>query len=118
MDAGPIYLRRSLSLSGTAEAIFRRLSKKVFSEMIPFIVKNEPRPLPQTGKVTIFKRRKPIESSLSQVRTLTKLYDFIRMLDAPEYPKAFLETKNMRIEFSKAVKTKNNVVAKAEIYEK
>ncbi|ECK2795076.1 methionyl-tRNA formyltransferase, partial [Campylobacter lari] len=48
---------------------------------------------------------------------LTKLYDFIRMLDAKDYPSAFLELKNIKIHFKDAKFKNNKIQAKVEIYE-
>lgn len=118
VDAGDIYLKRTLSLSGSAEMIFKRLSRIVFTNMIPYIVKNEPQPKPQAGKISTFKRRSPEESDLSLVTEITKLFDFIRMLDAPEYPKAFLETEKFRFEFSSVRQDKKKLTAVVEIHEK
>jgi len=118
MDTGNIYLKRPVSLKGSAEQIYARLSQIVFSDMIPHIIKNEPTPTPQTGKITLFKRRLPEESNLEPVKTISDAYDFIRMLDAPEYPKAFLQTKGLRFEFSKARLRKNKLAAQVEVYEK
>jgi methionyl-tRNA formyltransferase len=50
----------------------------------------------------IFRRRTPDESVLPRNTTAKSLYDFIRMLDAPTYPKAFLESGNFRLEFDRA----------------
>jgi len=118
IDAGPIFLRRTLSLTGSAEDIFRRLSHTVFFDMIPYIIKHEPMTTPQIGKVTLFKRRTPEESDIEPVKTLSDFYDFIRMLDAPKYPKAFLKTKRFRLEFSKVRLHKNKLTARVEVYEK
>lgn len=115
LDAGSIYLKKDLSLDGTANEIFRRASKIIFFEMIPFIIKNSPKPVPQKGKVTTFKRRKPKDSDISNLDDLNTLFDYIRMLDAEGYPKAFIEKNNIRIEFKNAKKKDNKIVANAKI---
>ena len=115
LDAGPIYLKKDLVLDGTADEIFRRASKIIFFEMIPHIMKNTPEPHPQKGKTTIFKRRRPEDSDISNLNDLDKVYDYIRMLDAESYPKAFIEKNNIRIEFKNAKKKKNKIVANAKI---
>lgn len=100
-DAGPIYAKRHLSLSGLAEEIFIRASA-IILEIIKDIVKNEPKPKPQTGEPTVFKRRQPDQSQIpAGIQTLDHLFDHIRMLDAQEYPRAYIETGNIRIEFSR-----------------
>lgn len=111
LDAGPIYLKKDLSLEGTADEIFRKASKIIFFEMIPYIMKNTPKPHPQKGKTTIFKRRRPEESDISNLNDLDKVYDYIRMLDAKGYPKAFIEKNNLRIEFQDAKKKNDEIRA-------
>lgn len=100
LDGGPIYLKEPLSLHGTADEILIRASR-IIENMIIRIVKENPSPTPQIGTPTYFKRRKPDESriDISQISSLEKLYDFIRMLDGEGYPPAFLEIGNFRISF-------------------
>ena len=88
LDSGPIYLKRELSLEGIAEEIFIRASDIIF-EMIKTIIEEEIKPKDQTGEITYFKRRLPEDSLIpKEITTLKELYDFIRMLDAEDYPKA------------------------------
>ena len=35
--------------------------------------------------------------------SINNLYDFIRMLDAPSYPKAYIELDNLKIELSEVI---------------
>lgn len=102
IDAGPVYMKRSLSLNGKAEDIYRRAGK-ICSAMMARIVKLHPKAIPQMGRVVKFKRKKPAESRLPKAGNLPKWYDWIRMLDADTYPKAFLEYGDYRIEFQSAM---------------
>ena len=43
---------------------------------------------------------------------LETIYDFIRMLDSKEYPKAFIEIENLRFEFSSAQLNQDFIEAK------
>lgn len=115
LDAGPIYFKRDLTLDGSATEIFCRASDIIFNEMIPEIIKNEPKFTPQRGKTTIFKRRIPEQSDISNLTTSTKVYDYIRMLDAEGYPPAFVETSKLKIEFSKGKLNNGYVSAQAKI---
>jgi methionyl-tRNA formyltransferase len=99
MDAGPVYAKRLMSLDGRAEEIYLRAGN-VCWEMIEWIINNEPLPKPQHGQPTHFSRRKPKQSALPLQVSLPRLYDFIRMLDAPTYPLAFIEHGDFRLEFS------------------
>lgn len=101
VDTGPIYLKRPLSLGGRAEDIYGRCSR-IVAEMIGEIVESSLLPRPQDGVVSEFKRRTPEESNVNSCETLSAFYNLVRMLDAPEYPKAFFETEGFRFEFDRA----------------
>ena len=117
-DAGPIYMKRELSLEGPLHQIFERISGLV-AEMIAEIVREWPTPIQQEGTPTYFKRRIPAQSAIGNVGTAPELYDLIRMLDAPDYPRAFVEVGNFRIELKDAALRDDGVVeASAVIREK
>ena len=101
MDAGPVYLKKDLSLEGSAEEIYMRATHLSF-EMIKQIISKEIQPIEQSGKPTVFRRRTPAESKIPKLQALDQLHDFIRMLDAEGYPKAYLEFEGFRFEFSRA----------------
>jgi len=102
LDSGDIYLKSDLSLDGTAQEIYKRASKIIYKEMIPKIIQNNPYPKKQEGDAITFARRTPKQSDISKLRTSKEIYDYIRMLDAPSYPHAFIETQNFKIEFKDA----------------
>ena len=56
----------------------------------------------QKGRSSFYSRRKPSQSNISYVinKKLEKIYDFIRMLDADKYPKAYYNLGNKKIELS------------------
>jgi len=118
LDMGDIYMKEKLSLNGSAEDIYKRASLIIYKKMIPYIIKNNPVLQKQTGRPVKFKRRRPEQSKILGNMNLDRVYDFIRMLDAEGYPKAFLETKRLKFDFSKVKKEKNKLIAKIEIYEK
>ena len=101
LDAGPVYLKTMLDLSGNAESIFSRLSP-IIAKMIKEIVYSEPSPEDQVGQIEMFERRKPEQSEIPQDLSNIELYDFIRMLDAPGYPKAYSFMGDKKLEFSNA----------------
>ena len=113
-DAGPIYLKKDLSLEGNAEEIYVRASY-LSANMIDFIIRNESTPDPQVGDPVIFKRRTPKESRISKSPSLQSLHDFIRMLDADGYPKAFLEYGGYRYKFSRAALYNEKIISDVEI---
>jgi len=114
LDAGPVYIKKELSLEGRAEDIFFRASF-LAAKMIKIIVLNEPKPEPQVGEPTFFNRRKPAESEIKDIKNIEQLYDFIRMLDAEDYPLAFIDNNDLRFEFSHACLEKGKLTAAVEI---
>jgi len=100
LDAGPVYLKRHLSLQGRAEDIYIR-SSKIIARMIREIITKEPAPKSQKGKIVVFKRRTPEQSIVPlKFKTIDQVFDYLRMLDAQEYPKAFIERGGFKYEFS------------------
>jgi methionyl-tRNA formyltransferase len=69
--------------------------------------------------VVNFKRRKPAESELSDGHStpasLEELFDFIRMLDAEGYPRAFLRHSGFCFEFSRPALYDGRIVADVKI---
>ncbi len=114
LDAGPVYTKHDLSLKGSALEIFH-LAAKVIHKMITEIISTAPIPKEQTGKITHFKRRTPAQSEIPRNLSNKQLYDFIRMLDAPSYPKAFIKRDSQLLEFSQASIENGIVSAKVTI---
>lgn len=114
LDAGPVYLKRPLNLNGAAEEIYLR-ADKIIQSMIGQIVKDFPTPMAQEGEVVVFKRRRPEQGDWSQARDLDAAFDHIRMLDAQGYPPAFLEVGRFRLEFSRACRRSDAVIADVRI---
>lgn len=118
LDKGPVYLKRSLSLLGTAEEIFIR-SAKIIEGMIVEILEKKIVPVPQSGIPVNFKRRKPSDSDLASLATVEQVFDYIRMLDCEGYPNAFIEFGNFRLEFSRAsLKSDKSIIADVRITKK
>jgi methionyl-tRNA formyltransferase len=115
IDAGPIYLKRNVTLSGNGDEIFLRIYRKTF-EMIKFIIKKIPKEKKQFGKLTYFTRRRPEQSRLDlNQKNILKVYDFIRMLDIniiKNFPKSFVEIGEYKIKFynSRVLKNKNKKI--------
>ena len=109
IDTGDIYLKNDLELHGSAYDIFKR-GNIIINNMIVKILKKRIDPVPQNGKVTLFKRRKPEQSNIEKLRTINKVYDYIRMLDADGYPKAYIENNIFKFEFSGAKLTDNEEI--------
>lgn len=110
LDAGPVYMKKPLSLHGTAHEIYVR-ANEIIEAMIIAIIREHPEPVEQSGEVVTFKRRTPQDGDLLELRSLQQVYDYIRMLDADGYPKAFIETEYLRLEFSRASLRSGQIVA-------
>jgi methionyl-tRNA formyltransferase len=112
MDAGPVYMKEPLSLSGRAQEIFERCAELVL-DMAEQMAERCPEPVPQNGEVVTFSRRTPPMSRLPESAGPDSLHDFIRMLDADTYPPAFIEHGDWRIEFTRSRITDGTTVAEA-----
>ena len=112
LDTGDIYLKEDLDLSGSADEILRRASDIIFTRMIPDILENHPVPVPQSGEVVSFQRRKPKDGRLLPEMNMKTIYDYIRMLDGEGYPPAFMELGDYTLQFTKAEMADGKVTAK------
>ena len=106
LDEGDIYLKEDFDISkGSANEIYKNASKLIFKKLIPNILRQNPTPVRQEGDVVNFKRRTPEQSNIKMLNdvSIANLYDFIRMLDAPSYPKAYLELDNLKMELFEVI---------------
>ncbi len=116
LDAGPIYMKKAISLKGRAQEIYEK-NALVVVEMINEIITKNPQPKEQLGKTVNFKRRKPEQSDLKEfkAKNIEEFHNFIRMLDAETYPKAFLKMGKFRLEFFDAEKKGDKLTAQVTI---
>ena len=106
LDEGDVYLKEDFDISkGSANEIYKNASKLIFKKLIPNILRQNPTPVSQEGVVVNFKRRTPEQSNIKMLNdvSIANLYDFIRMLDAPSYPKAYLELDNLKMELFEVI---------------
>ena len=116
IDGGKVYLRKNIKLNGNANEIFNNIFSKI-SIMINKLSNKLTIPKEQKGKITKFKRRKPLQSKIPQTIKISKLYDFIRMLDFDfnNFPKSFLKYKGYKYIFSKPILKNKTIKANVEI---
>lgn len=117
IDTGDIYLKKDLSLTGTAKEIFVRATP-IILEMIEEIIDKKLEPTKQEGIPVNFKRRKPEDSSIEYLEDINIIYDYIRMLDCEGYPYAFIENDFFKFEFSNAQLLNNEIIANVRISKK
>ena len=102
IDAGDIILQKNLSLEGSIQEIFSRMSENDYSFILK-IINGKYKRRKQSGKPTTYSRRKPKESELKSLNhSVNYLYNFIRMLEAP-YPNAFIRIGKQKLIFKKAI---------------
>jgi len=120
LDTGDVYLKKDFNISiGSAEENYIKLSNVVFEDMIPSFLDNSLFPKKQQGEITTFQRRNPEESNIHTLSnvSLHKLYDFIRMLDAEGYPKAYINIDNIKMEFTEVHLKNKKLVGRFEVLE-
>ena len=117
LDAGPIYMKRSLSLFGTAEEILLRATN-LTGEMIERMVRDQPASKPHGGDPINFPRRGPQDGDISKSSELEQVFDHNRILDSDDYPTAFVETEHFMLEFPRVSLKTDSVVDDVKISRK
>ena len=112
LDTGDYCFKRNLSLNGSGSEIYKRLEKKAIHIIKILSKKKYIKFYKQKGLPTYYKRRIEKESYMRyyEFKKLENVYNFIRMLDAQDYPKAFLKLNNFKISFMKAKKSKKKII--------
>ena len=101
IDAGDICMKSNILLHGRAEDILKNIEKKAFQMILKISRKKRILFKKQKGKSSFYFRRNEHQSDIKYTinKELNSIYDFIRMLDAQNYPKAFHIIGNKKIEF-------------------
>lgn len=115
IDGGPVYMKKPLTLEGSAQEIFVRCSDVIFGEMIPKFLEEQLVPVEQTGAPVLFKRRTEKDGEITSDMELDKIYDYIRMLDAEGYPRAYIEFGEYRLSFENAVLSESGDIVEAKV---
>jgi len=115
IDSGDICLKNVLDLSGTAAQIYKNMEKKSVLMIRHLSRKKKIKFYKQKGKSSYFKRRKIRDSNIFSLKkpNIVKIFNFIRMLDAPGYTKANIDLKKYKI-LLENVKIKKNKILKGE----
>jgi len=114
LDAGPVYMRKEISLKGTMEDILVRVYDEV-ARQIKVFKNKELTPIEQKGRVIKFDRLNAKDNKLPKSKKLIDIYNKIRMLDSHLYPSARIEYGNLDIEFSNATLEHDQVQADVKI---
>lgn len=99
IDSGDICLKKNLDLNGTALQIYERMEKICVYMINELARKKKIKFNKQLGKSSYFRRRKVAESNMLSLKIINieNMFNFIRMLDAHDYPKAYLDIKKFKI---------------------
>jgi methionyl-tRNA formyltransferase len=95
----------------TCRTLYYKISivqKQKLLELIPKLIKNEFKRIPQTGEPTFYPKRTPDDGLINWNQTSEKLYDFIRAITKP-YPGAFSYLDNKKINIWKAQPFDNKI---------
>ncbi len=111
IDRGDICMKQKFILNGNAKSIREKIYDMAMKMIFKISNMKKINFKKQIGKGSFFKRRSPEESNLEYVKytSLSKIYDFIRMLDDDVYPRAFLKIGDKKITFSNAKISKKNI---------
>ena len=115
LDAGDIYCKEFIELDGSLSDIFIRISS-VINKMIKKLMTSHISPIPQFGEITHFKRRH--NNDIPKVESLDLFYNFVRMLDAEDYPKSFIDYGKFRIFFKNSNLVDSSLTAECVIVER
>lgn len=117
IDAGDICLKKNFYLKGDAQNIYKNMEKKCVQMIKTISKKKRLKFYKQKGKPSLYKRRKAKQSNLilNKFKNFSSLFDFIRMLDAEGYPKAFINIDKFKIKLSKANLSRKNITGKFKI---
>ena len=112
IDSGDICLRKNLDLNGTAMQIYKKMEKICIFMIKELVRKKEIKFNKQKGKSSYFRRRKAAESNMLSLKMINieNMFNFIRMLDAHDYPKAYLDIKKYKILLKNVKRAKNKTL--------
>lgn len=102
VDAGGIYYSLPITLQGNLVDIWATIGERA-CKIIRNCVEKDLVPIPQIGTKQVYKRRKDNEIKFDPDRGLEYIYDQIRMLDSKEYPSAYVQINNFKLEFSRSI---------------
>ena len=94
LDAGPIYLKQKIKLSGEElveewRALQAQITVKLCLAWLDRYREIIATAQPQEGETTYYRRRQPIDSQLDPQRSLAEQFDLLRVVDNQKYPAYF-----------------------------
>lgn len=103
IDTGPIYCSQNITLHGNLFDIWQSISEIAYN-LICKIIDENIQPIKQniTKENRTYKRKRNNLIPINDLDNLDKLYDYIRMLDSPDYPQSYLDCGPFRLYFNRA----------------
>lgn len=92
VDAGDIYHKETVTLDGTelCDELREIQGRKVIEICTNFLaLKRPPIPTPQSGKESVYPRRRPADSELDIHKTIEEQFNLLRVVDNQRYPAFF-----------------------------
>jgi len=117
LDGGKIYTSFPITLQGSLNDIWFTIAK-IANQLILDCVINQLIPYEQIGEPKIYKRKKDNKIKFDINKDILYVYNQIRMLDAENYPSAYLEIDGYILEFSRAKLENKTVIADVKITRK
>ena len=118
VDSGAIYCSHPITLQGNIKDIWLSIADVAFDLILECIIE-DPIPKYQVGTPEVYKRIKDNSIKFDSTKDISYIYDQIRMVDDVNYPNAYLDVGEYRLEFSRAkLNHKNEVLADVKISKK
>tara|TARA_R110001583_G_scaffold11926_15_gene53276 strand:+ start:1094 stop:1747 length:654 start_codon:yes stop_codon:yes gene_type:complete len=117
VDSGAIYCSHPITLQGNIKDIWLSIAD-VASDLILKCIEADPIPKYQIGTPKTYKRIKDNSIKFDNTKSLSHIYDQIRMVDSEDYPNAYIEIGDYKIEFSRSKMNNNNIITDAKITKK
>jgi methionyl-tRNA formyltransferase len=102
VDSGDIYMKKPMSLDGSAGEIYKRCSDIVYKMIKEIASKELKAEIKQEGEPVFFAQRNLENCRIPITDDLNIVYDIIRAQDAETYQPAFMEKDKLRLEFTEA----------------
>ena len=117
MDSGGIYCSAPLTLQGGISDIWLAIATES-AALIKKCVSANLKPLPQEGSPSTFSRVKNNKINFKEARTLSHIYDQIRMVDDESYPNPHVVLDGYLLEFSRPKFTGDAIISDVKITRK
>ena len=114
IDGGDVYCASSITLQGSLMDIWMTIVEVAY-KLICKCIAGDYLLRSQVGTPQIYKRKNNNKVLFEESESLSQIYDQIRMLDAENYPLAYANLKDYKLEFSRAQLKGSEVIADVRI---